>query len=107
MAGAQELVLAVMVVFGVATAGVLAAMLRDVIAQVAGEGTTTEAVATATRIAMVGPVVYLLGFVTVVAAVLVELPAVGGVPARSVGFAVIVLAAVPMAAGLYLAWVGE
>lgn len=101
--GAEAVFVAVMVLFGVATAGVLAFALRDMVAEVAGD--TTEAdTGDAQRVAMLGPALYLVGFLLVAAATVVEIRSVAGVDPLEVGFALIVLAAVPMAVGFYLAW---
>ena len=112
---AETIFLAVMVVFGVATAGVLAFMLRDVAARLAtgrdesgagegADGALPPGVAEAQRIAMLGPAVYLVGFLLVVAATLLDLGPVGGVNLVDAGMVVIVLGAVPMAVGLDRAW---
>lgn len=105
---AETVVLAVMVLFGLATAVFLAYMLRDVIARFAagpdGEAGSEDTVAAAQQLAMVGPVVYLVGFLVVVAAVLFDPDPVAGIRPVTVGLAVIVLAAAPMAAAFYRVW---
>lgn len=106
--GVEAVSLAVMVLFGVATAGFLAFMLRDVIAQFAagpdGESPSEVDVAASQRLAMVGPAVYLVGFLVVVSAVLLDLETVAGVRPVDVGLLVILLAAVPMALAFYRVW---
>jgi hypothetical protein len=99
MATATGLVsLALMTLFGLATAAFLAYMVRDLVRTVAG-GPAEDA----TRIAMIGPVVYLAGFLTVLGGVLFGWGSIAGVDTVTVGVAVIVLASVPMGVGLYLA----
>lgn len=117
--GPEAVSLAVMTLFGVATAVVLAYLLRDVVvrlgagpveavgAEDAPEGrpvATEAAVARARRVALAGPLVYLVGFLLVVAALVLDAGRVAGVRLVDLGFAVVVLAAVPMAAAFYLAW---
>lgn len=106
--GVEAVSLAVMVLFGIATAGFLAFMLRDVLARLAAgsQGTSVSEVdvADAQRLAMFGPLVFLLGFLVVVAAVVLDPDPVGGVELATVGLAIIVLAAAPMAVALHRVW---
>lgn len=105
---AEAVSLAVMVVLGIATAGFLAFMLRDVLVRLAADrdGTVADeaALADAQRLALVGPAVYLVGFLVVVGAVLLDPDPVLGVDVATVGIAVIVLAAVPMGVACYRVW---
>lgn len=98
----ETIVVAVMVLFGVVTAGVLAFALRDMVGELAGDA-AGDHVGTALRVALVGPAIYLVGFAAVVVATLSDPGPVAGVSLLDAGIAVIVLAAVPMAVGFYLA----
>lgn len=108
VSGAEAASLALMVLIGLATAGFLAFMLRDVIARLAagpdGESADEVDVADVLRLAMLGPAVYLVGFLAVVVAILVDPDPIAGVDLTTAGLAIIVLAAVPMGVALYRAW---
>lgn len=106
--GAEVVSLAVMILLGVGTAGFLLFVARDVIARLAvgpgGEQIPDADVAAAMRLALLGPAVYLLGFLVVVVAILFDPDPVAGIDVVTVGLALIVLAAAPMAAAFYRAW---
>lgn len=100
MASSAELLsLALMSLFGIGTAGVIVFAMRDIIYRVA-EGPAEDA----TRVASAGGAVYLAGFLLVLGGVLFDVGTVAGVGLSTAGIAVIVLAAVPMAVGLYMAY---
>jgi hypothetical protein len=109
MPSSAEIVsLAVMILLGLATAGFLAFMVRDVLARLAGgpeDGHVPNGeLAAVQRLALLGPPVYLLGFLVVVIAVLFDPEPVAGTGFVTIGIAIIVLAAAPMAVAFYRAW---
>ena len=106
--GPEAVTLALMALFGVGTAVFLAYMLRDLIARFAagpdGEVAPAATVASARRIALVGPVLYLVGFLVVLAGTLLDPGPLAGVDPVDLGLAIILVAAVPMAVGLHRVW---